>query len=66
MYIGVPSKPFIRRYTKTTGPTMKMLKIKDETHKQLTKILGELTARNGSVKTYDDVLQELIRIYRKG
>jgi len=43
---------------------MKMLKVKEDTHKELTKILGELTARNGKVKSYDDVLKELVKIYR--
>ena len=44
---------------------MKMLKIKEETHKELTSILGELTARNGKIKTYDDVLKELLAAYKK-
>lgn len=44
---------------------MKMLKIKEDTHKELTHILGELTSRNGSVKTYDEVLKELLAVYRK-
>jgi len=44
---------------------MKMLKIKDDTHKELTSVLGELTTRNGEIKTYDDVLKELLAVYKK-
>jgi hypothetical protein len=44
---------------------MKMLKIKDDTHKELTSVLGELTSRNGEIKTYDDVLKELLAAYKK-
>ena len=42
---------------------MKMMKINDETHKKLNKILGELTARNSEIKTFDDVLNSLIEKY---
>jgi hypothetical protein len=46
-------------------PNLKMLKVKDDTHKELTVIMGTLTARNGETKTYDDVLKELIANYRE-
>ena len=42
----------------------KQMKISDEAHRLLTVILGELTARYGKVKTYDDVIKELINSYR--
>ena len=45
---------------------MKMVKIQDETHRQLTKLLGKLTAQNGEIKTYDDVIRTLIEYYEKG
>jgi len=32
---------------------------------ELTSVLGELTSRNGEIKTYDDVLKELLAAYRK-
>jgi len=44
---------------------MKTLKIQDATHKDLTKLLGELTAQNGQIKTYDDVIRALIKRYRE-
>jgi hypothetical protein len=28
-------------------------------------VLGELTSRNGEIKTYDDVLKELLQVYKK-
>jgi len=37
---------------------MKMLKIKEDIQKEFTAILGELTSRNGEIKTHDDVLKE--------
>jgi hypothetical protein len=47
------------------GTDMKTLKIQDETHTELTRIVGELTARNGSQKTYDETIMELIQFWRK-
>jgi hypothetical protein len=46
-------------------PNLKMLKVKDDTHRELTVIMGTLTARNGKTKTYNDVLRELITIYKE-
>lgn len=40
---------------------MKTLKIRDETHVELTKVLGELTAQTGQVKTYDEAILALVR-----
>lgn len=39
---------------------MKTLKIREETHKELTKALGELVSRDGEPKTYDEVILHLI------
>lgn len=49
--------------TNTIMNVMKMIKINDEAHKKPNKILGELTARNGEKKTFDDVLNFLIEKY---
>ena len=39
---------------------MKTMKIADETHGRLLKIVGELTSRNGERKTFNDAIEELI------
>ncbi|MEM3383452.1 MAG: hypothetical protein QW193_05745 [Nitrososphaerales archaeon] len=44
---------------------LKTLKIKPETHKELTKIVGELQARNGEVKSFDDAILELIKLWKE-
>ena len=44
---------------------MKTLKIQEETHKRLTKLLGKMTAENGRIKTYDDVIRALIESHEK-
>jgi hypothetical protein len=46
-------------------PNLKMVKVKEDTHRDLTVIMGTLTARNGKTKTYDDVLRELIAVYKE-
>jgi len=40
---------------------MKTLKIREETHKELTKALGELVSLDGEPKTYDEVILSLIK-----
>lgn len=40
---------------------MKTLKIREETHKELTKTLGELVSHTGEPKTYDEVILHLIK-----
>jgi predicted CopG family antitoxin len=45
---------------------MKTLKINEETHKELTKMKGELMATTGKPNlTYDEVILELIRKAKK-
>ena len=39
----------------------KTIKISPESHKELTKIKGELTARAGVEATYSDAVAELLR-----
>jgi len=43
----------------------KTLKISEETHKLLTKVKGELTARDGEIKTFDETIAELIDFWRR-
>ncbi len=38
---------------------------KDELHKKLLIIQGEIQAKSGETTTMDDVIEELIRSYRK-
>ena len=42
---------------------MKTIRIDDTTHKKLTKIMGELTTRNGDSKSYNDTIEELIKLW---
>ena len=44
---------------------MKMIKIKDETYKELTIVMGTLLSDNGMRRSYDDVLKELIAFFKK-
>jgi len=45
---------------------MKTLKINEDTHKELTKMKGELMAQNGNPDlTYDQVIMELIKAWKK-
>jgi hypothetical protein len=44
---------------------MKMLKITEETHTELTKIKGQLTANTGKAATYDDAILYLIQTAKK-
>lgn len=39
---------------------MKALKISDQTHAEITKIVGLLTAESGIVKTYEDAVKALL------
>jgi hypothetical protein len=39
---------------------MKTLKISDQTHAELTRIAGLLTAESGKVKTYEDAVEALL------
>jgi hypothetical protein len=42
---------------------MKTLKISDQTHAKLTKIVGQLTSKTGKINTYEDVINELLDKY---
>ena len=44
---------------------VKTLRISDENHKEVLKIQGEIQAKSGEYTSMDDVIAELIRIYRK-
>jgi hypothetical protein len=39
---------------------MKTLKISDQTHVKLTKIVGQLTAETGKIATYEDAINALL------
>ncbi|MCW3994520.1 MAG: hypothetical protein NWE98_00015 [Candidatus Bathyarchaeota archaeon] len=39
---------------------MKTIRISDETHAKLTRIVGQLTATTGKIKTYEDAINELL------
>ena len=40
---------------------MKIVKLKDETHRELTKVKGLLTSKTGKDATYDDAIMWLIQ-----
>lgn len=44
---------------------VKTLRISDENHKEMLKIQGEIQAKSGEFTSMDDVIQELVRMYRK-
>jgi len=44
---------------------MKTIRISDEIHGELTKIVGELIARKGKRITYDEAIKELIAFWRE-
>jgi len=44
---------------------MKTLKIREETHRELTKFKGQLTAKTGKEASYDDAIAELLRIAKR-
>ncbi|MEM2188973.1 MAG: hypothetical protein QXG35_06545 [Nitrososphaerota archaeon] len=44
---------------------MKTIKMSDEIHRGLSKILGELMAENGKPKTYEDVIKYLLSLREK-
>ncbi|MCW4003430.1 MAG: hypothetical protein NWE95_05920 [Candidatus Bathyarchaeota archaeon] len=39
---------------------MKTVRVSDETHKKLTRLLGELMAKTGKAQTFNDVIENLI------
>jgi hypothetical protein len=42
---------------------MKTLKISDQTHAKLTRIVGQLTAETGKIATYEDAICALLSKY---
>ncbi|MBT0160194.1 hypothetical protein G4O51_09440 [Candidatus Bathyarchaeota archaeon A05DMB-2] len=42
---------------------MKTIKISDEKHAKLTRIVGQLTAESGKIRTYEDAINELLTKY---
>jgi hypothetical protein len=44
---------------------MKTLKIKEETHRELTKVLGDVMAEKGERVTYDVAITRLIEFWRE-
>ena len=47
------------------GGKMKLIKIRDETHKKLTRLKGVLTVRTSESQTYDDAITELLDFYEE-
>jgi len=41
------------------------IRISEETYIELTKVLGELMARDPGIKTYDKAIKKLIEIYHR-
>ncbi len=39
---------------------LKTVRISDETHKKLTRLLGERMAKTGKAQTFNDVIEDLI------
>ncbi|MCW3996665.1 MAG: hypothetical protein NWE98_11035 [Candidatus Bathyarchaeota archaeon] len=39
---------------------MKTVRVSDETHKKLTRLLGERMAKTGKAQTFNDVIEDLI------
>jgi len=44
---------------------VKTLRISDSIHKEMLKIQGEIQAKSGEFTSMDDVIENLVRIYRK-
>jgi len=44
---------------------MTTIHISEETHKELKKIKGELMAKNGRERSFDEVVLELIKFWRE-
>ena len=44
---------------------VKTLRISDENHKQVLKIQGQIQARTGEFTSMDDVIEELVRAFKK-
>lgn len=44
---------------------VKTLRISDENHTEMLKIQGQIQAKSGEFTSMDDVIYDLVRIYRK-
>ena len=44
---------------------VKTLRISDESHRNVLKIQGEIQAKTGEYTSMDDVIEELVRAFRK-
>lgn len=44
---------------------VKTLRISDSSHKEMLKIQGEIQAKSGEFTSMDDVIENLVKIYRK-
>ena len=44
---------------------VKTLRISDEIHKEVLKIQGQIQAQTGEFTSMDDVIEELVRAFRK-
>ena len=51
--------------TASSGQNMKTIKISDQTHAKLTRVVGQLTAKSGKIKTYEDAICTLLYKYEK-
>ena len=44
---------------------VKTLRISDENHREMLKIQGQIQAKSGEFTSMDDVITELVKVYRK-
>ena len=44
---------------------VKTLRISDSNHKEMLKIQGQVQAKSGEFTSMDDVIEQLVKIYRK-
>jgi len=44
---------------------VKTLRISDENHHDMMKIQGQIQAKSGEFTSMDDVIEELVRLYKK-
>jgi len=63
---GIKCVKFIRnRLTSDVGSNMKTIRLSDDIHVELTKIVGELIARKCKRITYEEAIKELIAFWRE-
>jgi len=44
---------------------MKSIKISDESYVSLVKLKANLTSKNGKIRTFDEAIQELLKVYNE-